>query len=156
MLDFLEFLRLSIPSHQIQQKLPEHLRNHSLRHSIFKKKNVLCRIKPGQLFEQNPWTPTTLKKWQGVTGHLLTWVAIFVVLFHGLRPQKIWYLRYGEQNWIEALRFEVFSEGLGVYFWNIWLIERTNKPSWFLNMMEIFKGWTQDFWLIFLRPRKFG
>lgn len=33
-----------------------------------------------------------------------------------------------------------FSEGLGVYFWNInlrmWLIERTNKTSWFLNIME--------------------
>ena len=33
-----------------------------------------------------------------------------------------------------------FSEGLGVYFWNInlrmRLIERTNKTSWFLNIME--------------------
>ena len=104
----------SLPSHQLQQK-----------NSLFGfwgiilsgiqslKKNVLCRIKPGQLFQQNPWTPTTLKKWQGVTGHLLTWVAIFVVLFHGLLTKNmvpsIWWTKLNRSFATEVF-LKVYSE----------------------------------------------
>ena len=157
MLDFLEFLRLSIISHQIQQKLPEHLRNHSLRHSIFFE-NALCRIKPGQLFEQNPWTPTTLKKWQGVTGHLLTWAAIFVVLFHGLLTNNL--VPFDMVNKIESKLCDL------KFFWRsrrLLLEYQFENATYWKDKQDFliseqhgkFKGWTQDFWLIFLRTPKF-
>lgn len=59
-------------------------------------KRAKRRIKPGQLFEQNPWTPTTLKKWQGVTGHLLTWsgyIRCFVSWLTKNMVPSIWWTK---------------------------------------------------------------
>lgn len=85
------------------------------------------------------------------SSHLSGYTFPWKMWVHGLLKQPIWvpliWTNLNRSSW----GFEVFSEGLGVYFWNLnlrmWLIEK--QTILISEKHGNFKGWNQDFWLSF-------